>query len=60
MKMPIWNHRELVGYASTAKQAARIVRDKLQTIPAGWRVTVRPRDIELIPLPAGWIYSIHP
>ena len=60
MKTPIWNNRELVGYASTAKQAARIVRDQLQTIPAGWRVTVRARDTDFIHLPAGWIYSIHP
>ena len=60
MKLPIYNHREIVGYATTAKQATRIVRGLLQTIPRGWRVTARLRDTELTGLPAGWIYSIHP
>lgn len=57
---PIYNHRAIVGYARTAKQVERIVKGLLQTIPAGWRITVRERDTSLIDLPAGWVYSIHP
>ena len=57
--MPIWNHRQLVGYANTAEQARRILARLIDT-PAGWKITVRQRDTDLINLPAGWIYSVHP
>ena len=57
--MPIWNHRQLVGHANTAKQARRILARLIDT-PAGWKITVRQRDTDLINLPAGWIYSVHP
>ena len=60
MKHPIYDNRAIVGYASTAAQAARIARGLLQTIPAGWKVTARMRDTSIIDLPAGWIYSVHP
>jgi hypothetical protein len=57
---PIFDHRRIIGYATTKTQAARTVRQLLQTIPPGWKVTVRQRNTDLIDLPAGWIYSIHP
>jgi hypothetical protein len=57
---PIYDHRTIVGHASTAQQAARIVRQAHQSIPPGWRITVRQRNTDLIDLPPGWIYSIHP
>jgi len=58
--LPIFDHRTIIGYASNAGQAQRIVRGLLQTIPTGWRITVRVRNVDLINLPAGWIYSVHP
>lgn len=57
---PIYNHRELVGYAKTAKQAQKMLRSILQSVPAGWKITVRARDTSIIDLPAGFIYSVHP
>ena len=60
MKLPIYDHRQVIGFASTAKQAARQVRSLLQNIPAGWRVTARRRDVEITGLPDGWVYSVHP
>ena len=58
--LPIWNHRNLVGYASTQKQVQRIIYSTFQTIPSGWKVTVKRRDTAIIDLPDGWIFSIHP
>ncbi len=58
--IPIYDHRTVVGYAKTARQAERLVRALLQTIPPGWSVTVRMRDTGIVDLPAGWIYSVHP
>lgn len=59
MLHPIWNHRELVGYARSAAHAQRMLRSILQ-INTGWKVTVRERDTDLIDLPAGFVYSVHP
>lgn len=56
---PIWNHRELIGYARTAAHAHKILRGILSVNP-GWKITVRCRDTELIELPAGFVYSVHP
>jgi len=56
----IYDNREIIGQAKTAKQAQRIIQNLLQNIPAGWKVTVRQRDTSIIDLPAGWIYSVHP
>ena len=58
--LPIWDHRTLVGHATSAAQAVRILRRTLQTVPKGWTVSVRLRDTGLIALPAGWTYSVHP
>lgn len=58
--LPIFNHRQIVGHAKTATQAKRIIADALQTIPKGWKITVRMRDTSIIKLPAGWVYSVHP
>lgn len=59
-KMPIYDHRVIVGYASSSKQAEKIVKGLLQTMPKGWRVSVKQRNTALIDLPAGWVYSVHP
>jgi hypothetical protein len=58
--IPIFDHRNIVGHAKTKKQAERVLRDLLQHIPIGWRITVRERDTSIIHLPAGWVYSVHP
>ena len=63
LNTPIWNNRELVGYAKSAKGAERVIRAKLQTIPKGWKVTVKMRQpimLELCGLECGFVYSIHP
>lgn len=60
MKQPIYDHRRIVGYATTPKQAERLLRGMLQHIPEGWRITVRERDTSIIDLPPGFIYSVHP
>lgn len=57
---PIWNHRELIGHASTATGARRVIAGLLQTIPPGWKITVRERDTTVIDLPAGFVFSVHP
>jgi hypothetical protein len=57
---PIYDNRTIVGYANNPQQAERIVRSLLQTIPKGWKVSVRMRDTDIIQLPEGWIYSVHP
>lgn len=58
--MIIYNNREIVGEAKTPAQAIRILRGLLQSVPAGWKISVRQRNTDIIDLPAGWIYSVHP
>ena len=58
--MKIYNGREIIGEANTPAQAIRIVRGILQSIPLGWKVSVRERNTDIIDLPAGWVYSVHP
>ncbi len=57
---PIYDNRTIVGYASTKKQAEKTVKNLLQTIPKGWKVSARMRDTSIIDLPSGWVYSVHP
>lgn len=57
---PIYDHRTIVGYALSIKQAEKTVRNLLQTIPKGWKVDVKVRDTSIVDLPAGFVYSIHP
>jgi hypothetical protein len=59
-RQPVWDHRQLLGYASSGAQAKRMVRSRLQSIPPGWVVSVQPRDTTLIDLPSGWVFSVHP
>ena len=60
MKTPIYNWREIVGYADTEKQAVRIVENLLNIEPGFCvRVWKRPDYIcEICLLPAGFVYSI--
>ena len=61
MKKPIFNHREIIGYASNAKQAERIIRSKLQAIPDCFQVIVKERSElmrEMLNSSEGFIYSI--
>lgn len=60
MQTPIYDNRRIVGYAATPKQAERLLRQMIQHIPKGWRITVRERDTSIIDLPPGFVYSIHP
>ena len=60
MLQPIYDNRLIVGYASTAKQAQKLVEKLLQHTPKGWKVSVRQRNTDIIDLPGGWVYSVHP
>ena len=60
MKLPIYNNREIVGYASSKVTATRYLKKTLQ-IMSGFTVNVwlRPDHIcEINGLPKGWVYSI--
>ena len=61
MKKPIFNHREIIGFASTAKQAEKVIRKQLQAIPDNFQVIVKERSElmrEMLNSPEGFIYSI--
>ena len=61
MKKPIFNHREIIGYASNPKQAERIIRSKLSAIPDSFQVIIKERSElmrEMLNSPEGFIYSI--
>lgn len=58
--IPIWDHRHKIGEAKSEEHAKRKIAGILQNIPSGWKITVRERDTNLINLPAGYIFSIHP
>ena len=61
--LPIWNNRELIGHAKNAKSVEKVIRSKLQTIPEGWKVSVKQRSEFMVldcGLPRGFVYSIHP
>ena len=59
MKKPIYNWREIVGYATTKEQAKRLLLKTLN-VPAGFTLSVweRPDYIcEICSLPQGFVYS---
>lgn len=58
--IPVFDNRQIIGHAATAKAAARLIKKSLQNIPKGWKVSVKARNTSVIDLPAGWVYSIHP
>lgn len=58
--MPIYNNREIIGYAKNPKHAKTVIRKQLSTITKGWTISVGIRDTTIINLPDGFIYSIHP
>lgn len=61
MKYPIYDWRNVIGFASTKAQAERIVTKSLQHIPEGFKITcwLRSDDMcEISKLPKGWVYSI--
>lgn len=60
MKHPIYDWRNVVGYASTAKQAQRIVEKALNVAPGFCvKVWMRSDDMcEIAKLPKGWVYSL--
>jgi hypothetical protein len=58
--MPIYNNREIIGYAKNTKHAKTVIRKQLSTITKGWTISVGVRDTTIINLPDGFIYSIHP
>jgi len=61
MKKPIFNHREIIGYASNPKQAEKVIRSKLQSIPDTFQVIIKERSelmCEMLNSPEGFIYSI--
>jgi hypothetical protein len=59
---PVWNHRELLGHATTAAGAERLVRRTLGPASIG-RFTLRvwrrlPVVIETQGLADGWVYAL--
>jgi hypothetical protein len=61
MKKPIFNHREIIGYASSLKQAEKVIRSQLQAIPDGFQVIVKERSElmrDMLNSPPGYVYSI--
>lgn len=59
--LPIFNNRQIIGYAKNEKQAEKIVRKLLSPIPRGFLLTVwkRPKHLqEILGMPEGFIYSI--
>jgi hypothetical protein len=53
----IYNHREIIGYARTTKQAERIIKRTMQ-ITKGFKVRVWDRNTELTGLPAGFVFDV--
>ena len=58
--IPVWDNRQLIGHAYDITSARRVVSKLLQNIPTGWKITVRERNTEIINLPAGFVFSVHP
>ena len=60
---PIYDHRIIIGYAKTPKQAQKIVKELLQHMPKNWKITVKERSgliCDLYGLDAGFVYCVHP
>lgn len=57
---PVWEHRQKITEAKSEKQAKRKIASILQNTPKGWKITVSKRDTNLIDLPAGYVFSVHP
>jgi len=60
MKKPIYNNRELVGYASSAQQAERVIRS-LMPVNKPFYVSVWERSSfmsDILGLPVGFVYSL--
>lgn len=55
--MPIWDHRMIVGYARSKKQAEKILKKEMNIHPL-FNLKVFKRDTEVVDLPAGWVYTI--
>jgi len=53
----IYNHREIIGYAKTAKQAKKIIA-KTITVTKGFEIAVFERNTEITNLPSGFVYSV--
>lgn len=58
--IPIFDNRAIVGYARNCKHAQRILKVLLQNVPSGWTIDVKERDVSIVDLPPGFIYSVHP
>jgi hypothetical protein len=61
MKKPIFNHREIIGFATNAKQAEKVIRSKLSAIPDSFQVIVKERSElmrEMLNSPEGFIYNV--
>ena len=60
MKYPIFNYREMIGVASNAKQAEKLIR-RCVDVPKGSKLEVWMRKehvADILGLPVGWVYSI--
>ena len=60
MKFPIYNNRELIGFASSPAQAVKQVKKQL-SVPACMTITawMRSDDMcQILGLPKGYVYSV--
>ena len=57
MKYPIFDHRTVVGYASTLKGAAQKIKSIVH-VDKRAKMHVWQRDTSIIDLPAGFVFAI--
>lgn len=61
MKLPIFNNRAIVGYASSESQAIKILQRTI-TVSEGLNLKVWRRSADMqsiLQLPDGYVYSVH-
>ena len=56
-KLPIYNHREIVGYAGSKASAEKIIR-KTIFVDKRARLHVWERNTDIIDLPAGFVFGV--
>ena len=57
MKYPIFDHRAVIGHASTLKGAARQIKS-IAHVDEHAKLHVWQRDTSIIDLPAGFVFAI--
>jgi hypothetical protein len=57
MKMPIYDHRTVVGFARSLDHAAKVIRRTIH-VDRRARLHVWKRNASLVDLPPGFVFSI--